>query len=97
MEPPVPANVLGLRAAAEYIRVSEHTLRRLVRARAIQYVQNAPRGRIRFKREWLDTYLEMASTAARRRNSKPPTPKPGRRTGNRGQDNNHGIDYDLML
>jgi hypothetical protein len=81
MEPRVPANVLGLRAAAEYLGMSECSLRRLVDARAIRYQQKVPRGRIRFKVAWLDAYLEEASTAPKERNSKPPNGA------------SHGLDY----
>jgi excisionase family DNA binding protein len=71
--------MLSLREAAVYLGVTEDYLWRLKAAGLIEYHQPTPHARIRFRREWLDAWVDSgrhspedrSSTAPRRRKSKP--------------------------
>ena len=53
---------MNLAEAATYLAVSPRTLRYLVAGRAIKFARiGRSRGRITFKRSWLDEHVEQAS------------------------------------
>ena len=57
-----PPAVMNLAEAATYLAVSPRTLRYLVAGRAIKFARiGRSRGRITFKRSWLDEHVEQAS------------------------------------
>ena len=48
--------VFTLAEASSYLRISQTTLRRLVKRRAIKFAQVG--GQYRFRQAWLDSYLD---------------------------------------
>lgn len=89
---PAPEGMLSLKEAADYLGYTVNGLRKLVdRARAshrgkytegptIKFFQSTKKGRIRFKREWLDEFVKEHQIGPRQ-NSPVPTRATGRVSG----------------
>ena len=60
-------NLLTLKEAAEILGYSEDGLRELARRRAITFAK--PAGRYRFKREWLEEFIEAGTVPATKKSS----------------------------
>lgn len=54
--------LMNLDDAAEILALSPSGLRKLVRRRAIQFFQDRPHSPIKFRREWLDEYIDRHTT-----------------------------------
>lgn len=84
--------LISLSQAAELLGYSTSGLRKLVRRREVQYFQARPHAPIKFKREWIDEFIEANSTnpgmveAPRPRKRKTPLLKSGA----------HGFDASLL-
>ncbi len=65
--------LLALTEAAEYLGMTPHGLRKLVKRGGIAYFQHGQRGRLKFKPEWLDQFIDNSTHKPRQF-----TPKPGR-------------------
>jgi len=59
------SQLLNLAQAAELLNYSASGLRKLVRRRAIQYFQARPHAPIKFRREWIEAFIEAGSVAPR--------------------------------
>lgn len=76
--------LLCLNAAAEYLGMTAHGLRKIVKRGGIVYFQSGRRGRLRFKTEWLDDYIaqhthqprQFTPTAGRKPKAVNPSTKP---------------------
>ena len=55
--------LLTLLEAANYLAISKTTLRRLIATKAIRYSQAGRWGRIRFRHEWLDEFIDRHTVA----------------------------------
>lgn len=51
-------NWYDVRQAADYLGMTPSGLRKLINRREVAYTQSKPHSPIRFRQEWLDTYLE---------------------------------------
>jgi excisionase family DNA binding protein len=85
--------LISLSQAAELLGYSTSGLRKLVRRREIQYFQARPHSPIKFRREWLDEFVESGST-------KPgpvdPGPRPRKRKTPPLKSGAHGFDASLL-
>jgi excisionase family DNA binding protein len=56
-------SLMAIPEAAQYLSISEHTLRSLVRRRKIRHCRptGSEQGRIKFKVEWLDEWQERTT------------------------------------
>jgi len=88
--------LLTIKEAAKYLALSETGLRKLVRRRAIRYSQHGRWGRIRFRPEWLEEFIE-AGVVAPLSASKPLPPRPKRQVSRLpGPEKSHGLDRRLL-
>ena len=88
--------LLSLRQAAAYLGMSDSGLRKITRKRRIRFAQQSRWSRIKFRREWLDEFIEATSVT-------PVMPVPKARQPSKQQqttlplgEKSHGLDYRLL-
>ncbi len=50
--------LITLEEAAQYLAMSVSGLRKVLQSGKIKYTQNGKKGRIKFRKEWLDEFIE---------------------------------------
>mgnify|MGYP001023279220 CR=1 FL=1 len=93
--------MLGLDDVAKELGKTVSGVRKLVAKRRIRYFQDGRHGRIKFKPEWVDEYIQKNTTPPQDDTDNPnivmkQKPRQAKQVPSGVGDSQHGLDWDLM-